>query len=195
VDASSEGTRIPEGRGGTEDENRSPAFVARVAASPALGWELGLSAHHGAWNESEEGGLALDERRDLTIGVLDFEARPIGFLIRGELALAEIELPPGLDGLYQSSQRGFFAEALREFGSGWIPTMTASAFTIGARFEAVDFDADRPGDSIRQMTLGLNFRPTPETAVKLDYVRGRSIDGFENPSDHAAVLLSVATYF
>jgi hypothetical protein len=195
IESSPDGTRIPEGRGGNEDANRSPAFVGRLAASPALGWELGLSAHHGAWNEFEADGLDLDARRNLTIGVLDFEGEPFGFRVRGELALAALDLPPGIEGLYQSNQRGFFAEVLREFGRGWVSTMPESAFLVRARLEAVDFDADRPGDSVRQLTLGLNFRPTAETAVKLDYVRGRSFDGFENRGDHAALLLSVATYF
>jgi hypothetical protein len=73
--------------------------------------------------------------------------------------------------------------------------MPASAFAFGFRVEAVDFDADRRGDSVRRITGGIKFRPTPETAVKLDYVRGRGFDRFENPADHAAILLSVATYF
>jgi hypothetical protein len=195
IENSPEGTRIPEGRGGNEDANRSPAFVGRVAVSPSLGWELGVSTHHGAWNEFNKDGLALDQRRDLTIGVLDFEGEPYGVRIRGEFVLAKIELPPGLAGVYSASQRGFFAEVLRDFGEGWIRTMPSSTFTAGARFEAVDFDADRAGDSIRQLSLGVNFRPTPETAVKLDYVRGRSFDGFENQADHAAVMFSLATYF
>ncbi len=42
-------TRIPLGRQSFEDENRSPAPVGRLAMSPRPGWEIGLSAHHGAY--------------------------------------------------------------------------------------------------------------------------------------------------
>jgi hypothetical protein len=195
VEGSPEGTRIPEGRGTGVDANRSPALVGRVAVSPAPGWELGLSAHHGAWNDFEEDGLDLDRRRNLTVGVVDFEAAPFGFEVLGELVGVKLDLPPGLRGIYQSQQRGFFVEILRGFGQGWVRTMPASAFAFGFRVEAVDFDADRRGDSVRRITGGIKFRPTPETAVKLDYVRGRGFDRFENPADHAAILLSVATYF
>lgn len=195
VEDSPDGTRIPEGRGNFEDANRSPAVVGRVAVSPAVGWELGLSGHHGAWNEFEADGMQLQERRDLTIFALDFQAEPAGFRLQGELATADIELPPGLDGLFQSRQRGFYAELLRDFGQGWVPTMPDSHFTAKLRLDAVDFDADAPGDSTKQLTAGLNFRLTPDTVLKLDYVRGRSFDGFDNRADRAGVLFSVATYF
>lgn len=195
VEGSPDGVRIPAGRRNFEDANRSPAFVGRITASPALGWELGLSGHHGAWNRFEQDGLELDRRRNLTIWVVDLEAAPAGFRIQGEAATARIDLPPGLAGLYQSSQRGFFVEAVREIGTGWIPTLPASVFGAGLRLEAVDFDAEAPGDSERQLSLGVNFRPAPGTVFKLDYVRGRSFDTFTTPTDHAALLFSVATYF
>lgn len=192
---SPEGTRIPEGRGNFEDSNRSPALVGRLAVSPRPGWEVGLSGHRGAWNRFEEDDLALDDRRDLTILALDFEAEPAGFRLRGEAAAAEIDLPPGMDGFLQSSQRGFYAELLRDFGRGWVPAMPTSHFTAGVRVDAVDFDADARGDSMKQLTVGLNFRPVPDTVLKLDYLRGRSFDAFNNPAEHAGVHFSVATYF
>ena len=61
--------------------------------------------------------------------------------------------------------------------------------------DAIDLDSGLPGDSHEQLSLGLNFRPTRDTALKLDYVRGRSHDRFNNRAQHAAVLFSVATYF
>ena len=45
------------------------------------------------------------------------------------------------------------------------------------------------------MTLGANFRPTQDSVLKLDYVRGRSRDEFNNPAHHAFLLFSIATYF
>lgn len=192
---SPEGLRIPAGRRNFEDANRSPAFVGRLAGGPGPGWELGVSAHHGAWNEFEEEGLELDRRRDLTIWAVDFEASPGDVRIQGEAATAGIDLPPAISGVYASRQRGLFVEALRDFGRGWIPTLPDATFVTGVRLDAVDFDAGAEGDSVRQLSLGLGFRPGPGTALKLDYVRGRSFDLFRNPTDHAALLFSVATYF
>lgn len=195
INNSPEGTRIPAGRGNFEDQNRSPAFVGRIAFSPRLDWQAGISAHHGAWNVFEEEGLQIEERRDLTIWVFDVSGSVNGFHFRGEAAAASIGLPAGLRGTYQASQRGFFAELLRDFGHGWISTMPASRFSLGARIDAVDFDSDGRGDSVVQGTLGINFRPTADTVFKLNYLRGRSRDPFRNASDHAGVQFSVATYF
>ena len=192
---SSEGTRIPLGKGNFEDQNSSPAFVGRIALSPNIDWELGLSTHYGAWNVFEEDGLRVADREDLNIWVLDLGGPIRGFRLKGEIAAVSIDLPSGLDGTYQSSQRGMYLELLRDFGRGWMRTMPDSYFSAGARVDAVDFDSDADGDSVRQLTVGVNLRPTQDTVLKLDYLRGRSFDAFENPEDHAGIQFSVATYF
>ena len=73
--------------------------------------------------------------------------------------------------------------------------MPASFFAAKLRFDAVDFNTDRRGENIRQVTVGINFRPTRDTALKFDLVRGTSRDEFNNPTEHVAWLMSLATYF
>ncbi len=192
---SPEGTRIPLGRRNFTDNNNSPAFVGRVAYSPRRGIEAGVSAHHGAYNVYRRDGIDVDERRNLTIWVADLEVVAAGFRLVGEAATAKIDIPPGLQGIYASRQRGLYLELLRPFGAGWVRTMPQSTFAAKLRIDMVDLDAALPGDSERQITLGLNFRPTSESVIKLDYARGRSRDRFNNPADVARFLLSVATYF
>jgi hypothetical protein len=192
---SADGIRIPEGRGNFEDNNRSPAMVGRVAYSPGLELEVGLSAHHGAYNVFEEEGLELDERRDLTIWAVDFDASLAGLRLAGEAAFAAVELPPSLEGLFARRQRGLYVEVLRDFGAGWVRTMPRSYFSVGARLDVMDFDSELAGDLERRVTLGLNFRPTQDTAVKLNYVRGVERDRFNNAAEMAGILFSVATYF
>jgi protein-S-isoprenylcysteine O-methyltransferase Ste14 len=195
ITASQEGTRIPLGRRNFEDNNASPAFVGRLTFSPRIGVELGVSGHHGAYNVFRSEGLDVDRRRDLSIWVVDGEATMASVKLQGEAALVRVDVPPGLTGLYASRQRGLYLQALRPFGRGLVGTMPESFFAAAARLDVVDFDADLPGDMIRQVSLGVNFRPSQDTALKLDWVRGRSRDRFNNPSDHAALLFSVATYF
>jgi len=195
ITESEDGTRIPLGRGNFEDNNGSPAFVGRLAVSPTQAYELGISAHHGAYNVSIDEGARVDERRDLTILVVDAEAQLLGVQLSGEAARASIDVASGLSGIYASKQQGVYAEAVRPFGRGLVRTMPSSSFAAKVRLDYVDFDADHVGQETRQISLGLNFRPTQDSVLKLDYVRGRSRDEFNSPSDHAFILFSLATYF
>jgi hypothetical protein len=192
---SEDGTRIPLGRGNFEDNNGSPAVVGRLAWSPGIAHEIGVSAHHGAYNVFVQDGVDVDERRDVTIGVVDAETELLGVQLRGEAALVTVDIPAALEGIFANQQRGFYAEAVREFGRRLIPTMPASFFAIKARLDYADFDVEREGSDRRQITVGLNFRPTRDTAIKFDFVRGESRDEFNNKSQHAFLLASLATYF
>jgi hypothetical protein len=189
------GTHIPSGRANLEDNNASPAFVGRLTWSPSIRLELGVSAHHGAYNVFQRDGAAVEERRNLTIGAFDLDASIGGFSIAGELASAWLDVPESLEPISATRQRGGYLDIVREVGAGAIATMPSSFFTVKLRLEAVDRDATVAGDAIRQAGLGLTFHPTRDTALKLDYVRGRSRDRFLNASDNAGILFSIATYF
>ena len=192
---SPEGTRIPLGRGNFEDQNSSPALVGRLAWSPSVGMELGVSGHHGAWNVFRTDGTVVDERRNLTLGVVDGEFTIAGFRLSGEAALARADIPPGLSGIYASRQAGWYLDLVRDFGAGWVSTAPGSLFALKARFDAIDLDSEAVGQHVRQASAGVNFRPTSESVIKFELVRGWSFDPFNNRSDFARVLGSFATYF
>lgn len=195
VDDSPDGTRIPMGKKNPTDNNASPSFVGRLAWSPRVGYELGLSAHHGAYNEFMAGGEQVDTRHDLTLLALDAEATLAGFELTGEAVRASLEITPGLQDVFATRQHGLYVQLVRPFGRGWVPTMPTSFLELGTRYDQVDFDSDLVGDSVRRATVGLNFRPSADSALKLDYVRGRARDRFNNVGDEAALLFSIATYF
>lgn len=195
VNGSPDGTRIPLGRGNFEDNNASPSFVGRVAFSPRIGLELGVSGHFGAYNAFRVDGIDVDQRRDVGIVVLDVSASVLGTELRGEAASVRVDLPQDLAGIYASRQRGLYVEAVRPFGRGLVPTMPQSFFALALRLDAVDFDTRLAGDDVRQVSVGLNFRPTQDTAIKANWVRGQRRDRFSNPSAFAKLLFSVATYF
>jgi hypothetical protein len=192
---SPDGTRIPLGRGNTEDQNSSPAVVGRLAWSPAVGAEIGVSGHHGAWNVYALDGNPVDRRRDLTIGVLDGELTIAGIRFSGEGTVAHIDIPESLSGIYASRQAGWYLDIARDFGAGLVKTAPGSVFTAKVRIDAIDLDTRGVGHHTRQAAAGVNFRPTSESVVKLDMVRGWAYDPFNNRSDFFRLLASFATYF
>ncbi|MEK7403025.1 MAG: hypothetical protein AABZ80_11790 [Gemmatimonadota bacterium] len=195
IDDSDEGTRIPLGRRNLEDNNQSPAFVGRLAWSPTVNHELGVSAHRGAYNVFEVDGAAIDERRHLSIMVVDLETRLFGTTVSGEAAVARINVPPGLRGIYAEKQHGWYLEGVRVLGHGLVRTLPESSITFKLRWDFVKFDAANTGESAGRVTGGATFRPTRDSALKLDYARGRTRDRFNNLSRQALLLASVATYF
>lgn len=195
IEDSPDGTRIPLGEGNSEDNNASPAFVGRLTLSPAFGYELGVSAHHGIYNVFESDGVQVADRDRVGLWAVDAEASLLGVELSGEAVLATIDIPPGLEGVFASSQHGLYVQAVRALGRGWIPTMPASFFEVGTRWDTADFDDDLHGDSTRRLTVGVNFRPTADSVLKLNYYRGRSRDRFNNATDEAGLLFSIATYF
>ena len=140
-------------------------------------------------------GIKVDRRRNVTIAVVDAESRVFGVKLRGEAATVSVDVPEGLGGIFADRQRGIYAEAVREFGRRIIRTMPESFFAVKARLDIADFDISRDGNDRAQLSAGVNFRPTRDTVIKFDYVRGRSRDEFNNRSEHAFLLASVATYF
>jgi len=192
---SPEGTRLAAGKRNFEDLNASPGVVGRIEWSPIAKAGLGLSGYHGAYNVYRADGLAVDDRRDVSVIVLDLDG-PLGPIQwSGEVANVHVELPPTLAGLFASRQAGAYLMGAWRFGEGWFASMPGSSFTLAARGEAVDFDRDLAGDSMRALALGFNFRPVPETVIKLGYERGETRDRFNNPGAFARLRLGIATYF
>jgi hypothetical protein len=201
LDSSPDGTRLPLGKANREDLNASPAWVGRLEWSRGFsgaggqGFAAALSGYHGAYNIYRIEGIDVDDRRDVRVGVGDVEISIAGVRLAAEGALVRVDIPEGLTGLYASRQSGAFVEASRTFGRGWITSLPLSHLTAVVRAEAVDFDRDLAGDSQRALTAGVNFRPIPETCLKLAFTRGESRDRFNNLGANAAWVFGLATYF
>lgn len=189
------GTRLPSGRANFENNNRKLSAVARLTYSPLPDVDVGVSGMHGQYNESTLDGETIDDGRTVSVAVLDWEVDTGPLVVTGEAAIADVEIPPALDGIQASKQWGFYTDIVFPFWDGRIATMPNSRFEAKARVDFVDFDRDLIGDDGFRFSVGLNFRPTANTAIKLDYFKGRTHDRFNNLGDQAGILLSAATYF
>ena len=190
-----DGTRLPGGRRNFENNNRRLSLTGRVAVEPNADISIGLSGMHGQYNESTIDGEVVDEGRDVTIGVLDWDVATGPIELSGEAAVAEVDIPPGLAGVAASRQWGVYGDLVVPFGAGWLAAMPRSRFEAKARLDWVDFDRDVAGDDRGRLSFGVNFRPTADTVFKLEYFRGTSHDRFNNAASQAGILFSAATYF
>jgi hypothetical protein len=218
-DVSSSGTITPvtsirSARGSMRrDNNAAKSLVGRIAFSPALGIELGVSGHAGVYSDAGSGRL--------TIGALDAIVARGRWELLGEFATASISIddgnertralaaylaagfpPAGFDASYAAvrqltSQRGGYLQLNYHFLQGAVPEFPNSTFTGVVRVDHLDVDGDTRGNLEERLSLGLNWRPIEQTAIKVDYQWNWTTPaGAANTSPPVNKLVaSVATYF
>ncbi|HET9252557.1 MAG TPA: hypothetical protein VFP58_10620 [Candidatus Eisenbacteria bacterium] len=189
------GTRVPSGRNNYGDQNGVPALAARVVWSPGGGSELGLAAQSGRYNRTEISGVTVDEARSAHLFVADAASSLAGFRLFSEAALALVDVPPGLEGLYAERQWGLSLEAgrtlLQPVRKGW----KRSRLTASLRADAVDLDARAVGDSRARVTASLNFRHANRAVVRAGWYYEARHDRFDNRTPFAGLTLTAASYF
>lgn len=181
--------RVRGGRGSMKtDNNENKAITGRLSLSPMLGIDIGVSGHHGKYDDSGE--------RSLTIAALDWDLQRGPFQILGEGALVSADRAPSNTTTAQS-QMGFYAQAGYHFGFGAIRRYPESVFTAVVRWDRVDYDTDREGDDEQAATIGLNMRPVESTVVKVDYswTWARAVGSAVRSTPGKLFSLSLATYF
>ena len=204
---------IKDSRGSKQEENNTnPAIVGRVAYSPFLGLDLGVSLHTGYIDDN-------DSNR-MTIKAFDWTYQKGPFELVGEYAHASIERDGLLSDGTSKNERmagdmwGYYVEPRYHFMPQFLrdlaPTVFKedSTFTGVLRWGAVDinqpFNVAKEGDIRRtRLTLGLNFRYTEDTVFKAEY-QVNTEHGRRLRADHPergtnissnSLVFSVASYF
>jgi hypothetical protein len=172
-----------------QDNNDDKGIVGRVAFSPALNLELGLSGYTGAYD--------LQNRR-VNMGNVDAFWRAGPLDLHGELVYAKID--PGFvegfpDGSIANTRSrvpeemlGYYAQAdyrfrIEPFFRALPDEWAEGHFTASLRYEEKDTDTEfvtAEGDAAR-LTLGLNFRPVPPYVIKNQFHWQQNGAGGEQP--------------
>jgi hypothetical protein len=208
----------------SRDRDDSKNVVGRVAFSPILGVEIGGSGYHGQYKPSAG---AVGAGR-ISIFALDWTLQRGPFEIIGESAWSRISNnnaipgiagsvigPAGMQGYYIQGNYHFMPEFLKK----WAPShfTNASTFTAVVRWEQVDTDTDDRTRTavanavgnrreLERLTLGLNYRPIPDTVFKFDWqfntqnnarglVNGGDLGTANSPLNGNGFLVQMATYF
>ena len=195
---------IRNSRGSVQDDNnRNPAILGRLAYSPFLGLEVGLSAHVG--DIDQHGG------NTMAIKAVDWTYQRGAFELVGEYAHASIEREGFVNGaaksdLFNGDMWGYYVEPRYHFMPQLLKDVAPTFFTDNSTFTAVvrlgGLDIDRPtpgsGDLRKtRLTPGINFRFTEDTVFKAEYQfnweADRTLDEADVSND--SLVFSVATYF
>lgn len=199
-------THLASGKGESllaEDENGSPAFSGRLAARSQRLGEIGFSHYRGVYNQFRIEGVTVDEQRWVSLSAVDIETALGPVALRGEAALASIDLPADLKEFQGQRQWGFYLDAVVPVWRPTIRGLEESVVNIGARLDRVDFNTGDfsatglgVGDDQTALTLALSFRPANGTVFRLNYRNDWITDFAGNPTiRRAGLLLGVATYF
>ncbi len=199
-------TRLASGKGTglvAGDNNGRPALSGRVGVQRRQVGELGLSYYGGTYNSFRVDGQEVDARRGVTLVALDLNTEVRSVSLRGELALAWIDVPESLRETFGERQWGFHVDAVVPLFRPRIRGLTDPVVNAVVRFERVDFNqgrfastGDEIGDEIDAFTLGASFRPIAGTVFKANY-RHESIRDFlgNAPAKRAGFQFGIATYF
>ncbi|MDP3909245.1 MAG: hypothetical protein Q8Q14_02550 [Gemmatimonadales bacterium] len=195
------------------DNNAAKSLVGRVAFSPLLGVELGVSAHTGRYADASASGL--------TVAAFDAIVARGRWELMGEFATASLEVDraaeeprarqafvaAGADpalfaaayatAAFTTAQRGAYVQLNYHFLQGAVGGFPNSTFTGVIRAEYLDLDADRDANVQQRLSVGMNWRPLEQSAIKLDYQWNWTTPAGATTSAPPTnrLVASVATYF
>ncbi|MBC7541145.1 MAG: hypothetical protein H7338_00290 [Candidatus Sericytochromatia bacterium] len=166
----------------SSDNNAGKAISSRVAFSPWLGMEVGVGGYFSPYDT--------DSSKWLSMGAVDLLWRNGPFELVGEASLvntpggtfkqnnADVAIPTMMGGYYLEGHYSFFPEVLRPTFLGKGLGFNDARFTAFARFGQVDTDFSQLTDMDRaEVVLGLNYRPVPNTALKVEWQRQIKMTG------------------
>jgi len=176
------------------------AYTGRVAVSPVLGIEAGISALFDTYDERANNDLTI-VALDATINGKAVPGMPDNMELLYEGAWADIErdefakandVAGDMTGHYVQANfhfvPGFLEECINEGGFA----EEGSRFTFVTRYGNVDLD----DYTMRRTTFGLNFRPNEaKTVWKLDYLSNDDNGANKGDANANAWALSFASYF
>lgn len=186
-----------------EDNNGSPAISGRFGLLRTGIGEVGLSYYGGFYNSFIVEGQEVDDQRWLGITALDFGVSLGPADVRGELAYAQIDVPPGMSEVFGDRQWGGYLDVVVPL---WRPHFSGyrdASFALGLRLERVDYNRGRFSstggkimDDVTALVPGISFRPTPGTVFRANYRYQWTRDFVGNQAVRSAGFqVGFATYF
>ena len=179
-------THLPSGKGPNlvnGEDNGAPALSGRLAVRPGGSSEVGVSAYHAAYNDYRVEGEVVAPKLYVTLLALDGMTTLGPVELRGEAALARVDVPDDLQELFGERQWGFHLDAIVPV---WRPKwrgLPDAVMDVGVRLEYIDYNSGEfsstgqsIGDDRGAVVAAVAFRPAAGTVFKFNYRREVSHD-------------------
>jgi hypothetical protein len=189
------GTGIRDGR--AEGNNATASNIAltaavlyyyrdfRIQASGYYGGTAGLTKRDADSLQLSYGAFGTP----VALGEIDFQYLTNGLTVKGLASAIQISDAASLNRAYASNTPELLAGAFLEGGYNLLHrknTISNKSLTLFCRYEWLDLNVKVPENGVENaalkktyITAGINFRPTPGVAIKLDYVH--RLTGIPNP--------------
>jgi hypothetical protein len=182
-----------------------PMVTAKVAARNIKIGEIGLSYMGGVYNQFQIDGLPVDERRRCDVFAVDanFQIPKAKTYLTGEWAWVLVDVPTDYAQQFGSRQRGGFLDIVQPIKSGKFLGWKNATLNLACRLEFVDWNVGtfretqgNISDDVWSVVPGISFRPSPLTALRLNYRYMQQQDLLGNPpATTGGMGFGVATYF
>lgn len=186
-----------------EDNNGSPSFSGRIALSRYGRGEIGISYYGGVYNTWQVEGDPIDQKRRLNIYAFDYYLNLPVAELKGEIALASIDMQEDLQDMLGDRQWGGHLDIIVPVWETRVLSYRQAVLNLNLRLERVDYNVgtfrstgERIYDETNAVVPGLSFRPTGDTVFRVNYIRRWHRDLVGNPVEKTAgVQFGFATYF
>ena len=189
-----------------EVNNSGKALVTcKIAIKNRKFGELGLSYMGGVYNNFEQNGLTLDQKRRVDVFAIDVNTtiQSTGTYIVGEFVYSFIDIPETYSQQYGNKQRGGFIDVVQTIIKKEMFNWENATLNFATRIDYVDWNVgtfnetnEDIGESLWAVSTALSFRPSSQTVFRLNYRYQWQKDILNNPTTRtAAWLFGFSTYF
>lgn len=182
-----------------------PLFSAKIALKNTRWGEIGISWMGGVYNQWQDDGIRLDEKRRSDVLALDANTTLHGWntFITGEWAWVFVDVPQSYTQQYGNKQQGGFVDIVQPILSGTLLGWEEASLNIACRLEYVDWNVGSfnenqatIADDVWSIVPALSFRPSPQSVIRLNYRHQQQRDILGNPPARTGGFsLGVSAYF
>lgn len=209
IDNTENKTFLPASKANVErfEESASGTALAsvKIAVRHSKIGELGLSYMGGIYNNFEDDGIILDEKRQLNVYAIDYNTTlpKLNTFITGEWAWIIVDIPEGYTQQYGSKQQGGFLDIVQPILKGKMFDWENATLNLACRLEYVDWNVgtfketgSNIGEELWSIMPAISFRPLPQTVFRLNYRIQKQKDVLDNdPAKTAGFSFGISSYF